>query len=55
MVYDDVVERLKHRFQTKEEFLKFYEEVQTMELEEKKKLWDSHFLCEIEMIKSALE
>lgn len=54
MVYDDVVERLKHRFKTKEEFQEFYQEVQNMDLEEKKKLWNSHFACEIEMIKSSL-
>lgn len=55
MTYHDIVERLKYRFHSKEEFLIFYEEVQNMELEEKKKLWNSHFACEIEMIKSALQ
>lgn len=55
MTYKEVEERLKHRFGSKEEFLKFYEEVQNMDMEEKEKLWKSDLACSINMIKISLE
>ncbi len=55
MTYKEVEERLKHRFESKEDFQKFYEEVQNMDIEEKEKLWGSNLACSLNMIMISLE